>query len=84
MLSLCILCLGYKSGKHDCPVTKCPRCGASHNILLCPTEESERAFTLNENTEENEWTENDEALLNPDKCYMIKKNHWNIKKWEVR
>ena len=73
MLSLCILCLGYKSGKHDCPVTKCPRCGAGHNILLCPTEESERAFTLNENTEENEWTENDEALANPDKCYMIKK-----------
>ena len=25
MLSLCILCLGYKSGKHDCPVTNCPR-----------------------------------------------------------
>ena len=73
MLNLCILCLGYKSGKHDCPVTKCPRCGAGHNILLCPTEESDRAFTLNENTEENEWTENDEALANPDKCYMIKK-----------
>ena len=73
MLSLCILCLGYKSGKHDCPVTKCPKCGAAHNILLCPTEESERVFTLNENMDESEWTENDEALSNPDKCYMIKR-----------
>merc|ERR1711888_255382 len=23
--------------------------------------------------DENEWTENDEALSNPDKCYMIKR-----------
>ena len=73
MMTLCILCLGFKSGKHDCPVTRCPRCGAAHNVLLCPTEETERAFILNENIDQSEWTENDEALTNPEMCYMIKK-----------
>ena len=67
------MCLGFKSGKHDCPVTKCPRCGAMHNVLLCPTDEADRAFILNENLEQSEWTENDEALANPEMCYMIKK-----------
>ena len=68
--NLCILCLGPKGGKHDCPVTKCPRCGAMHNVLLCPAEEEDIAFVLNEN---NEWTENDEALGNPEMCYLIRK-----------
>jgi len=68
--NVCILCLGPKGGKHDCPVTKCPRCGAMHNVLLCPAEEEDRAFVLNEN---NEWTENDKALGNPEMCYLIRK-----------
>ena len=41
-----------------------------HNVLLCPAEEEDRAFVLNEN---NEWTENDEALGNPEMCYLIRK-----------
>ena len=44
-----------------------------HNVLLCPTDEADRAFILNENLEQSEWTENDEALANPEMCYMIKK-----------
>ena len=62
ILNLRILRLGFKSGKHDCPVTKCPRCGAMHNVLLCPTDEADRAFTLIENMVQSEWTENDEGL----------------------
>ena len=71
--NLCILCLGPKGGKHDCPVIKCLRCGAMHNVLLCPADEADRAFTLNENLVQSEWTENYEALGNPEMCYMIKK-----------
>ena len=73
IINLCILCLGFKNGKHDCPVTKCARCGAMHNVLLCPTDEEDRAFILNENLGQSEWTENEEALVKPEMCYMIKK-----------
>ena len=54
-------------------MTRCPRCGTAHNVLLCPTEETERAFILNENIDQSEWTENNEALTNPEMCYVIKK-----------
>ena len=71
--NLCIVCLGFKGGKHDCPVIKCARCGAMHNVLLCPVDEEDRAFVLNENLGQSEWTENEEALGNPEMCYMVKK-----------
>ena len=78
LLNICILCLGWKNGNNNCPVTKCPRCGAGHNILMFPTQATERAFVLNENGGEEEWTENDESLSNPDKCYLTKKE-WNFR-----
>ena len=74
IINLCILCLGWKSINHKCPVTRCPRCGAGHNILLCPTAETERAFVLKENMDNSDWTENDEALANPDKCCLIRRS----------
>ena len=55
-------------------MTRCPRCGAGHNILLCPTAETERAFVLKENMDNSDWTENEEALANPDKCYLIRRS----------
>ena len=54
-------------------IIKCARCGAKHNVLLCPAEEEDRAFVLNENLGQSEWTENEEALGNPEMCYMVKK-----------
>ena len=44
-----------------------------HNVFLCPTDEEDRAFILNENLGQSEWTENEEALANTEMCYMIKK-----------
>ena len=67
LLNLCILCLGWKNAQHICPVKKCPRCGAAHNVLLCPREDPERAC-------EEEWTEDPESLADPDRCYLVGKN----------
>ena len=50
LLNLCILCLGWKNTQHICPVKKCPRCGAIHNALVCPSEDPERAFVISEKT----------------------------------
>ena len=44
-----------------------------HNVLLCPADEEDRAFVLNENLGQSEWTENEEALGNSEMCYMVKK-----------
>ena len=74
LLNLCILCLGWKNAQHICPVKKCPRCGAGHNVLLCPKEDPDRAFVISERACEEEWTEDPESLVDPDRCYMVRKH----------
>ena len=53
---------------------KCPRCGAAHNVLVCPSEDPERAFVISKKTCEEEWTEDAESLADPDRCYEVRKN----------
>ena len=52
----------------------CPRCGAGHNVLLCPKEDPDRAFITSEKTCDEEWTEDPEALVDLDRCYMVRKH----------
>ena len=37
-LHLCILCLCKEHKNEECAVKNCSRCGAKHNVLLCPKE----------------------------------------------
>ena len=74
LLNLCFFCLGWKNAQHTCPVTKCPRCGAAHNVLMCPSEDPERVLVINEKACKDECTEDAESLANPDRCYVVRKN----------
>ena len=68
------MCLGWKGAQHSCPVKNCPRCGAGHNVLLCPKEDPDRAFVTSEKTCDEEWTEDPELLVDLDICYMVRKH----------
>ena len=48
-VNLCILCLAVKNKTHSCVVQSCPRCFASHNILLCPQESEDNLLAAQEN-----------------------------------
>ena len=49
--NLCVLCLAVKNKSHSCVVQSCPRCFASHNILLCPQEGEDNLLAAQEEGE---------------------------------
>ena len=59
----------------------CPRCGAGHNVLLCPKEDPDRAFIISEKICDEEWTEDPEALVDLDRCFMVRKHKPPEPKW---
>ena len=77
LYNVCITCLGWKGSKdHDCPVRSCPRCGSAHNILLCNSEKSlaDKKFKCESYVSDNDLTEDPEALVNEDKCFLTKRS----------
>ena len=58
--NLCVLCLAVKNKTHSCVVQSCPRCFASHNILLCPQEGEDNLLAAQENDVSN--SEEEELL----------------------
>ena len=72
-----ILCLRWKNTKQqDCPVCSCPRCGAMHNILLCNSDKSltDKTFRCESYVSDEDLTEDPEALVNEDKCFLTKRS----------
>ena len=53
----------------------CPRCGSGHNILLCNSDKSlaDKTFKCESYVSDNDLTEDPEALLNEDKCFLTKR-----------
>ena len=60
-LHLCLKCLSPQGKDHKCPVGKCRRCGAAHNILLCTKEPEEKSMVGKELDEPSEEDSEDEA-----------------------
>ena len=77
LYNVCITCLGWKGSKdHDCPVRSCPRCGSGHNILLCNSDKdlADKTFRCEGYVSDQDMTEDPEALINEDKCFLTKRN----------
>ena len=77
LYNVCILCLGWRNPKeHDCPVRSCPRCGSGHNILLCNSDKSlaDKTFKCESYVSDNDLTDDPEALVNEDKCFLTKRS----------
>ena len=76
LYNVCITCLGWKGSKdHYCPVRSCPRCGSSHNILLCNSDKAltDKTFRCEGYVSDKDLTEDPEALLNEDKCFLTQR-----------
>ena len=77
LYNVCIICLGWRGSKdHDCPVSSCTKCGSGHNILLCNSNKdlSDKTFRCEVINSDQDMTEDPEALVNEEKCYLIKRN----------
>ena len=77
--NICILCLGWKNAKHDCPVRSCPHCGAMHNALLCNSDKNKN-FRCESYLSDEDLTEDPEALIKADKCFLTKRSKSLVEK----